>query len=123
MRLRTVAFLTLAALPAALCAQDSILGTYNGNYEVRSSNRAPYVGVSVVISSVEGGVVKGTGSRSTGSCRGEVPLEGTLKDRAIVLRAAEKGGRADDCGFTFRGNVEGSTLVGKLGDREITLRK
>ncbi len=110
------------ALLASAGAQDSIIGKYNASYTI-TGIQATAMGVSISISSVEDGVVKGTGYRYDKACRGEYPLEGTLKGDQIRLRAVAKGGAAGDCGFGFAGTVQGGALVGKYGQRELEFRK
>ena len=103
-------------------AQDSIVGKYSASYSTTGINAVTY-SVGIAISSVEGGVVKGTGYRYDRACRGEYPLEGTLKGDEIRLRAVGKGGPGGDCGFGFTGTVQGTALVGKYGQRELEFRK
>jgi len=101
-------------------AQDSLTGKYSGSY----TTVRPYViGVSLVIASVEDGIVKGTASLYDGRCMGEYPVEGTYKDNKLVVRATAKGGKAGDCSFGFAGTVEGNSLNGKMGQIDIQLRK
>ena len=83
--------------------------------------------VTVEISSVEDGKVKGVATRNstarTPGCRGQYTLEGTYKDNKLSLRETEKGGSAGDCAFRFTGTREGDAFVGKFGQTDLTLRK
>jgi hypothetical protein len=110
------------SVPAVGIAQDSLVGKYNATYSSEGINARP-ISVTIVISSVEGNVVKGTGIRGDKSCRGEYPLEGTLKDNQIRLRATTKGGPGGDCSFGFTGTVEGNSLAGRYGNRELQFSK
>ena len=120
-----VAFgLAIAFAPSAVSfAQDSIVGSYKGSY-LFTGGRAPVeIGVTLVIASVDEGKLTGTGTYHFGSCRGDYPLVGSLKENAIGLRSTAKGGAAGDCGFGFKGTVEGNQLVGNIGRYEVVLRK
>jgi hypothetical protein len=46
-----------------------------------------------------------------------------VKDNAIGVYAIKKGGPAGDCGFAFKGKIDGNRLVGNLGPFEVELRK
>lgn len=122
--MRTSTCVPLFALCAAgfAFAQDSLVGSYRGSYEVQGGRVARF-GITLAITSVEGGRVKGTGTLHDGPCRGSYPVEGFVKDAAIGLRAIEKGGPAGDCTFGFKGKVDGNRLVGNLGKYEVDLRK
>ena len=113
----------LLLIAAGASADDSIVGRYNGSVSTEGINSRVWA-VSIVITSVEGGVIKGTGIREDPGCRGEYPLRGKLRGNRIGVRAIEKGGPAGDCGFGFRGTVQDGALVGKyLGKRDLELRK
>lgn len=104
-------------------AQDSsLLGTYSGSAALKNNKTA---GVRLTIEGIENGVVKGTASRfQKGACNGDYPLEGTLKDGNLVLKASEKGGPAGDCNFKINVKVVGEKLVGTwIGDQPIELSK
>ncbi|MCK7468453.1 MAG: hypothetical protein MZU91_10295 [Desulfosudis oleivorans] len=50
-------------------------------------------GLTIVIESVEGGVVKGIATRMEGKCRGDIPVAGKLEGNKVHLRETEKAGR------------------------------
>ncbi|MHB1427544.1 MAG: hypothetical protein ACYCVW_02475 [Rhodocyclaceae bacterium] len=103
-------------------SQDTILGTYSGSASLRNNKTA---GIRLLIDSVENGVVKGTASRfQRGSCNGDYPVEGALKDGNLIMKASEKGGPAADCNFKLNVKVIGEKLVGTwIGDQPIELSK
>jgi hypothetical protein len=121
--------LTACFFAIAICgmgsvfAQESLVGKYTGNYEVATPRGNFRVGVTLVIDGVEDGKVKGAATLHQGNCRGDYPLEGTVKDEVIGLRSTAKGGPAGDCGFGFKGKVEGNRLVGNMGKYEVEFRK
>ena len=99
---------------ASAFAQESLVGTYNGNYELpRGTQR---FGITLVISSAEDGKVKGNAIFQRGNCQGSYPVEGGVKGNTIRVRATAKGGPAGDCFFSFSGTVDGNRLVGKMGN-------
>jgi hypothetical protein len=114
--------LTLCAAGVAF-AQDSLVGKYNGSYEVHTMRGPQKFGVTLAINSVEAGRVTGTATLHQGGCRGDYPVAGSVKDDAIGVRATTKGGPAGDCGFGFKGKVDGNRLVGQMGKYEVELRK
>jgi hypothetical protein len=118
-----IAFAVMISGSAGALAQDSIAGTYNGNYEVYNRAGKQTYGVTLVINSVEDGKVKGTATYHQGSCRGDYPVEGTLKDGVVGVRATAKGGPSGDCSFGFKGKVDGNRLVGNMGKYDVELRK
>ena len=111
------------SLSAASFAQDSIVGTYKGSFPVQTYAGDVEVGVTLVIASVEDGKIAGTGSYHRGSCLGDYPVVGILKDKAIGIRGTKKGGAAGDCAFFFKGTVDGNRLVGAIGKYDVVLRK
>jgi hypothetical protein len=106
-------------------AQDAPpIGKYSGNHQIGTSD----VRVALDIKSVEAGTVKGTleryvSTRRGGSCDGEFPVQGTYKDNKLDVRTIEKVGKASDCIFRLRMNVQGNKLVGNMGKTELTLSK
>jgi hypothetical protein len=46
-----------------------------------------------------------------------------LKGNELVLRSQTRAGRLGDCGFGFRGTLEGNKMVGKLGNLDVSLYK
>ena len=118
-----VAFVAMTCASAAALAQDSLAGTYKGDYEVYGSGGQRRFGVTLVISGVEDGKVKGTATLHQGNCRGDYPVEGSVKDGVIGVRSTTKGGPSGDCGFGFKGKVDGNRLVGNMGKYDVELRK
>jgi hypothetical protein len=118
----SVVFCIGCSLPLAASAQDSLVGTYNASY-TSTGIQSTLQSLTIVISNVEDGRVKGTGVRGDKACSGEYPLEGSLKGDQIRLRATKKGGPAGDCSFGFAGKVEGNTMVGKYGPHEVKFSK
>ena len=124
MRLARAMVLTaLLAGNGVLHAQDTVAGSYVGSYDVQTPIGFQSFGITVVISSIENGVVTGTATRHRGSCAGELPLRGKYQGNEISLGATAKGGKAGDCGFGFKGTVDGNRLIGKMGSTELVLRK
>lgn len=116
--------LSVVALAVSMdaLAQNSLLGTYSGSQPLKNNKTA---GVRLVIDSVDNGIVKGTASRSQkGACNGDYPVEGTLKDDNLVMKAIEKNGGAGDCNFKLKVKVVGDKLVGTgINDNPIELSK
>ena len=77
----------------------------------------------MVISSVEDGKVKGTGTFQQGPCRGDYPIVGTVKGDGIGVISPAKGGASGDCTFGFKGKIDGNRLVGSMGKYELEFRK
>ena len=121
--MKAIVMLAAAAAIAAtsvVIAQESILGKYRGSYQTRSGR---HMVVTLDITSVEDGIVKGMGSLRTtnlkgGACRGDYPFTGTLKDGELDVRAEEKGGPAGDCNFRVRATIEGGQLKARFGQNE-----
>ena len=123
--MKPIAFLFSAvvlAVSVPALAQNSLVGTYSGSQPLKNNKTA---GVRLVIDSVDNGVVKGTASRyQKGACNGDYPVEGTLKDDNLVMKAIEKGGSAGDCNFKLNVKVVGDRLVGTgINDNPIELSK
>ena len=110
------------SFPLVVGAQDSLVGTYNASY-TSTGIQSTLQSLTIVIASVEDGVVKGTGTRRDRGCAGDYPIEGSLKGDSIRLRATKKGGPTGDCMFGFAGKIEGGALVGKYGPHEVTFKK
>lgn len=118
-------FLLLAmSMTVAMSAysQDLLLGTYSGSASLKNNKTA---GIRLLIEGIENGVVKGVASRfQKGACNGDYPVEGTLKDGNLIMKAPEKGGSAGDCNFKLNVKVVGEKLVGTwIGDQPIELSK
>jgi hypothetical protein len=122
MRIATCGLLFALCAAGVAFAQDALVGSYNGSYEVESKGRQRF-GVTLAIASVEDGKVKGTATLHDGPCRGSYPVEGFVKGTGIGVRAIQKGGAAGDCGFGFKGKIDGNRLVGNMGRFEVDLRK
>jgi hypothetical protein len=116
-------FAVLLCVSAAAVAQESITGTYNGSIEVRTPRGLERMGVTMVISGIEDGKLKGTGTIQQGPCRGDYPIEGNVKGDAIGVVSKGKGGASGDCVFGFRGKIDGNRLVGSMGKYEVEFRK
>ena len=108
--------------PVTVCAQESLVGTWNASY-TSTGIQSTLQSVSVVITSVEDGLVKGTGTRRDRTCAGEYPIEGRVKGDEIRVRAIKKGGPAGDCNFGFIGRIEGDKIIAKYGSYELTFTK
>ena len=104
-------------------AQQTLLGKYSGTYStVTLSGGNPYQGgLTLELASLEDGIVKGKAVRGGGPCRGEYPVEGTIKGNQLELRG--KGGPAGDCGMVLRLTVEGNKLVGAYNKAKAQLYK
>jgi len=121
--LNRVAFVALACGSATAAAQDSLAGTYKGDYEVYTSGVQRRLGMTLVISEVEDGKVKGTATFQQGPCRGDYPVQGRVRDGVIGIVSTTKGGASGDCSFGFKGKVDGNRLVGNMGKYEVEFRK
>jgi hypothetical protein len=122
MRIATCGLLFALCAAGAVFARDTVVGTYTGSYEVHGATKSRF-GVTLAIASVEGGKVKGTATLHDGPCQGSYPVEGFVKDKGIGVRAIQKSGAAGDCGFGFKGTIDGNRLVGNMGKFEVELRK
>ena len=99
-------------------AQDSLVGTYTGSYRFagRGTGMPRELGIKLIITSVENGVVKGTATNySGGPCSGDYPMAGNYDGNKLVMKATAKGGRAGDCSFALDVAQEGNKLEGKTG--------
>lgn len=107
---------------APVFAQEALIGTYSGTLEGKTAN-SQKIGVTLVIASVDGMVVKGTVTRhQKGACNGDYPMEGSIDGNTLVMKATQKSDL--DCNFKMNVKVEGSKLVGTgIGDRPIVLSK
>ena len=116
-----------AYLLLSICApaygQADVTGKYSGSYTAQFLGRDAEVGLTLVISSVEDGRVKGVATMGGQSCGGEYPFEGYLKGTELGIRSNVKGGRAGDCTFGMRGTLEGNRIVGTYGSYPVRLSK
>jgi hypothetical protein len=119
-----VAVVALASLLATpVSAQDSPTGTYSGSIVAQSFGADFNVGLTIVITSVDDGRVKGVATMGGRACAGEYPFEGSLKGNELAIRSTVKGGRAGDCTFGMRGTLNGNTITGKIGQYPLQLSK
>ena len=101
---------------SAAYAQDSLVGTWTGNYTFPGRRGDTLLGVRLQIASAEDGVVKGVATLSTrGACAGDYPMAGKYEENKLSMRATAKGGTAGDCSFSFNVVREGNRLVGTTG--------
>ena len=109
-------------------AQDSLVGKYSGLFEVSTRDAPGGVAMRYLkldITSVEGGRVSGTVTPTyeRSSCKGTSPIEGTYKEKQLVLRMRQ-GGSTSDCSLTLRLTVDGNKLTGTTGSgRRVDLSK
>ena len=108
---------------ASALAPGSVAGKYNGAITVQTNRGPEDIGITLVIANVQDGKFTGTVTYQKGPCQGDLPVEGGVKGDQIGMRATAKGGKGGDCGFGFKGKVEGTKLVGNLGKYELELRK
>jgi hypothetical protein len=82
------------------------------------------IGLTLVISGLEGGVVTGTASLGGRGCNGDYPMRGKLENGQLHLRATRNGGPAGDCPLGLVLAVQGNALAGAShsGDK-VQLRK
>ena len=110
-------------LGTAALAQDALVGSYKGSFQIQTNRGNTDIGVTLVIAAVDDGKLRGTGTLHRGPCSGDYPLEGYVKGNAVGVRSTAKGGAAGDCTFFFKGIAEGNRLVGNMGKYEVELRK
>ena len=112
-------------IASAAFAQQTLLGTYSGSYSATtfSGSNPIEVRLTLDITSLEDGIVKGKGMNYSRPCYGEYPLEGILKGNELKLDATRKGGPAGDCGMSLRLTVDGNKLVGTMGKWNARLSK
>jgi len=95
-------------------AQDSLTGTWRGQFESQSRRGSTFNGVTMVIHEVKDGDVTGTLTYlSRGTCSGDFELKGRFGDGTLSMRSAEKGGRTGECSFRFEARLQDGKLVGK----------
>lgn len=112
-RLALALFILPIALGTNSYAEESLLGTYRGSFQGGKNNNKTN-GVSLIIESVENGIVKGTATRfQKGACNGDYLMEGELSGKTLTMKSTEKGGRLEDCSFGINVTQDGNTLVGK----------
>jgi hypothetical protein len=101
----------------------SPLGNYVGSYEVPVGSVTRTAGLSINITADENGMVTGVATNYSYNCAGDYVFRGTLRGNELVLRSSTKAGRLGDCGFGFRGTLEGNKIEGKLGNLNVSLYK
>jgi len=116
MKVAAVVAAGMMLVSAGVWAEEPMTGKYSGTWTAPSYRGPRPFGLTIVIESVEGGVVKGIATRMEGKCRGDIPVAGKLEGNKVHLRETEKGGPAGDCGFSANMTVEGNKLVGTMGD-------
>lgn len=117
-------------IAASVCAQQTLVGKYSGNFMQSTKYGEKPVGITLDITSVEDGKVNATAVRfasgGTGGCAGTYKLQGTHQDNNIDIKAVEKSGSAGDCGMRLQLVAAGNKLTGKFGEqgeRDIALSK
>jgi hypothetical protein len=130
MKIAAAGAIALVISSHAAAADSDLTGKYSGGYDVAVPSGTVRANVILNILSVSDGSVKAVLERITASrtarqppCDGQYPLEGTLKDNSLDLRATEKGGRAGDCGMRVRGTLQGTKLIGKVNQADVELSK
>jgi hypothetical protein len=103
-------------------AVAAMRGRYVGN--LFSSASSEMIGLTLVISAVEDGVVTGTASLGGRGCNGDYPMRGKLESGQLQLKATRNGGPAGDCPLGLMLAVQGDRLAGAShsGDK-VQLRK
>lgn len=107
------------AVKRASPAKDSpALAAMRGRYtgSVVDSGSGEMIGLTLVISSVEDGVVKGTATLGGRGCDGSYPMQGAFRNDQLDLRATRNGGPAGDCPLSLSLAAQGSKLVGAMGN-------
>ena len=118
----------LAVWGGGAIAQELLVGKYSGQMESARPTGRP-ASLTLDIASVEGAQVRGTVTpiypaiRNQSPCSGTSPIEGTLKEKQLVIRM-RGGGAASDCSLTLQLTVEGEKLTGTNGTgRRVELSK
>ena len=103
-------------------AHRSAVGNYVGSYQA-SGGPSPSVGLTINITSDDNGRVSGIAKNYSRNCAGEYFFTGTLRGNELVLRSSTKAGLFGDCGFGFRGTLDGNALQGRIGNASASLYK
>jgi hypothetical protein len=116
----------VACLPCQVLALDSsVVGSWSGEFKTKNQViNTSYIKMNIK-SVAPNGAVSGVGTYGTtagrgGACRGDYPLEGTLKGTELDVRGK---GRSADCNFDFKGALEGNQLKGTFEGNDVTLAK
>lgn len=107
---------------ASAHAQELKAGSYSGTYTVSTTRGPRNTGITLDITSVDNGKLKGTAVRMGRHCRGEYQVEGVYEGNNIQL-SSKKGGPAGDCSVNLTLTVEGDKLTGKMGSLPVVLSK
>ena len=106
-------FLLTTALVAVAQPQDTLVGTYAGNF---TAPPAFVVTFELIITTVEKDVVRGAAKIFKGVCSpGEYSMEGKLTGHKLIMKSTSPG-RTADCGFGFEVVREGNKFVGATGN-------
>lgn len=90
-------------------------GISSGRY-VGNISGGEAAGLTLVISSIDGGVVKGTASVTGGGvCDDNYSMQGSMRGGRLELRATRMGGRAGDCPLSLSLALAGDRLTGATG--------
>jgi hypothetical protein len=81
----------LAFASTQLWAQESLVGRYNGSYEALSYGNMIKMGMTVVISSVENGQVKGVATRQRGPLFGRLSVRRHIEGQPAGAEVRDQG--------------------------------
>jgi hypothetical protein len=115
-------------LAASVHAQESLVGTYAGTFNLQTQSRGVIpVAISLEITSASDGKLQGKANRSHSSkagmgCVGEYKLEGTYQGDKIEMQS-QPGGPAGDCTMQLRLTREGGKLRGTMGKSDVEFSK
>ena len=127
MKLAVAIGIVLGICAAPVCAQQTLLGKYNGSFMHKSNKGEQPVGLTLDITSVADGKVKAMAVRSAGatkgSCAGTYEMQGTYKGEQADLRSVKKSGAKADCRMHLLLVADGNKLKGKWGKRDVQLSK
>ena len=109
-------------------AQESLVGTYNGSFNLQTQSRGVLpIPMSLRIASAADGKLQATASRGHNNkagqgCAGEYKLSGTYEGSKLDLKS-EPGGAAGDCTIHLQLVADGRKLKGTMGKSEVELVK
>jgi serine/threonine protein kinase len=103
-------------------AQKSAVGNYVGSFRASGGPSLP-IGLAINITSDDNGRVSGTAKNYSRNCAGDYVFTGTLRGSELVLRSTTKAGMFGDCGFGFRGTLDGNRIEGAMGNTSASLYK
>jgi hypothetical protein len=114
------AFLLLFS--SILFAQQELLGTYRGTFDVEGSRNRNTHGLELQITSIESGTMTGKLKVMGGNCRGDYSISGKYSSNEFALRTA--AGEIKGCGNTrLVLAVRDGKLVGQYGRSATELSK